>query len=106
MRLSRAFHATPSRPSPLQAFWKVWQTALIVFLVVLGLPLWLWRMFGWLRKRRDAVLDLEVLYYGALFAVDVGSFALAGVLLVVSTPARPCVKQMVPCIRVGGGGLF
>jgi len=65
-------------------FWAPWQTALIVFLIAVGAPLWAWRMAAFLRRRAYAPLDVELLFNAFITAVDSLSFALAGVLLVIS----------------------
>lgn len=66
------------------AFWYTWQTILIVLLIVLGGPCWVWRVVLYIRKKANAPMDLELLLYGLLAAVDVLSAVLVMVLLVVS----------------------
>jgi hypothetical protein len=66
------------------AFWFAWQTILIVLLIVVGGPWWVWRLVLYMRKKANAPMDLELLLYGGLAAIDVLSATLVLVLLVVS----------------------
>lgn len=66
------------------AFWYAWQTILIVLLIVLGGPWWVWRVVLYIRKKANAPMDLELLLCGLLAAIDVLSAVLVMVLLVVS----------------------
>jgi hypothetical protein len=56
---------------------------LIVLLLLVGGPWWLWRATLYMRKKLNAPVDLELLLYGALAAVDVFSATLVLVLLMV-----------------------
>jgi hypothetical protein len=66
------------------AFWYAWQTILIVLLIVVGGPWWLWRVVLYIRKKANTPVDLELLLFGFLAAIDVLSATLVMVLLVVS----------------------
>jgi hypothetical protein len=70
------------------AFWYAWQTILIVLLIVVGGPWWVWRVVLYIRKKANAPMDLELLLYGLLAAIDVLSATLVMVLLVVSEGFR------------------
>lgn len=65
------------------AFWYAWQTILIVLLILIGGSWWLWRLALYVRKKAAAPMDLELLLYGLLAAVDVLSATLVLVLLMV-----------------------
>jgi hypothetical protein len=71
------------------AFWYAWQTILIVLLIVVGGPWWLWRVVLYIRKKANTPVDLELLLYGFLAAIDVLSATLVMVLLVVSHGFNP-----------------
>ncbi|GIL75629.1 hypothetical protein Vretimale_15152 [Volvox reticuliferus] len=64
-------------------FWYAWQTILIVFEVVLAFPALMLSLFRYIRKKREQA-DLDFLVYIAVSFADIGSFALAMVLLVVT----------------------
>lgn len=55
-----------------------------MLLIVLGGPWWIWRVVLYIRKKANAPMDLELLLYGLLAAIDVLSATLVLVLLVVS----------------------
>ncbi|EFJ50232.1 hypothetical protein VOLCADRAFT_116951, partial [Volvox carteri f. nagariensis] len=64
-------------------FWYGWRTILIVFEVVLAFPAMMLSVFRYIRKKREQA-DLDFLVYIGVSFADIGSFALAMVLLVVS----------------------
>ncbi|KAI8463954.1 MAG: Meckelin [Monoraphidium minutum] len=71
-------------PALIGSFWYAWQTMLVVLLVLGGGPVWVWRVVLYMRRRASQPLDIELVLYGALAAVDVFSGALVAVLALVS----------------------
>ncbi|GLC73394.1 hypothetical protein PLESTF_001370600 [Pleodorina starrii] len=79
-----SFSVTYSNEADLNGrFWYAWRTILIVFEVVLAFPAMMLALFRFIRKKREQA-DLDFLFYVGVIFADVGSFALAMVLLVVS----------------------
>lgn len=66
------------------AFWNSWQIMLIVLLVVVGGPVWIWLVMQYMQKRANAPMDLDLLLFAAITAADVFSFTLVVVLFLVS----------------------
>ena len=66
------------------SFWYAWQTMLIVVLILLGGPVWIWRVLLYMRQRSNQPMDLELLVFGCLAAADTFSAALCFVLFLVS----------------------
>jgi len=84
-----------------------------VLLVLVGGPWWLWRLLLYMRKKANTPMDLELLLYGLLAAVDVLSATLVLVLLVVRGAAGcgAAGRQgaglglfLQACCCLGGGG--
>lgn len=114
-RLHNSYAAVSARPSgpPLPAsfsvaygnpgsltgsFWSSWRTMLAVLLVLVGGPLWVWRVLLFMRHKANAPMDLELLLYGGLAAADAFSAALVGVLFLVSgwecRAGRACARKL------------
>jgi hypothetical protein len=74
------------------SFWYAWQTMLIVVLVILGGPVWIWRVLLYMRQRSNQPMDLELLVFGCLAAIDTFSAALCFVLFLVSMHADNGLK--------------
>uniref|UniRef100_A0A383WB01 Meckelin n=1 Tax=Tetradesmus obliquus TaxID=3088 RepID=A0A383WB01_TETOB len=83
--LPAAFSVTYTNPPQLTgAFWYSWQTMLIVLLILVGCPVWVWRVLLYMRQKANAPMDLELLLFAGISAADVFSFTLALVLFLVS----------------------
>jgi hypothetical protein len=68
-------------PEVVAAFWVSWRAALIVLLLLLGGPVWAWRVLLSVRRRpASAPPGLELLLAAALAAADALSAVLAAVL--------------------------
>ncbi|KAJ9523189.1 hypothetical protein QJQ45_024081 [Haematococcus lacustris] len=65
-------------------FWYAWQTMLIVFEAVIGFPLFMWRVYAFLRRRKGEQSDQELIPFALITLIDVGSLALCVVLGIVS----------------------
>lgn len=67
-------------------FWLAWRIILIVFLVCIGIPLWLFNMYIYLRRRRigEGQTDMELIIYAVVQIIDCGAWALVCVLVVVT----------------------
>ena len=63
--------------------------------MLVGCPLWAWRMALFLRKRASRPIDLDVLLYALLAAADALSFALCIVLLLLSLYWLISIKMQV-----------
>lgn len=80
-----SFKVTYRNDPTLQSrFWSVWQTMLVVFLVVVSCPLWILQMMAFMRRHASQVVDLEFLVHGSVMACDLLSLGLVIVLVLVS----------------------
>lgn len=83
--LPASFQVGYVNDTALQArFWAAWQTMLIVLLVLVGAPLWIWRMMLYLRKHAQQPMDIEFLAFTVITAADCLSFALVMVTVLAS----------------------